>query len=312
MLFNTVGIFLTNKCTAACKMCCYECSPANTQKVDSKLVFDVIEQAGQIPYIKEIVFSGGEPFLNYDELYSYIISASSKGLFISCYTNAFWCTSLNYTEERLKDLKMKGLKIIRTSYDYYHSQYIPYEYMKNLLLAAKHVGLKCTLSVGMDKKTLEELPNIFKRLSLSFLDIDVIFYPFMRVGNAVNNLKNEDIIRNIDIDGLRCKFDRILAIMYDGTAYPCCGPCMIPSLSIGNIKEQSLSELTKKYKDNLFFSKILTKGVRGIANDIRERQLFEIADYYVDACDFCRDIFDDNYKTSILEKFYRTEKNVMN
>lgn len=104
----------------------------------------------------------------------------------------------------------------------------------------------------------------------------------------------------------------MLAIMYDGTAYPCCGPCMIPSLSIGNIKEQSLSELTKKYKDNLFFSKILTKGVRGIANDIRERQLFEIADYYVDACDFCRDIFDDNYKTSILEKFYRTEKNVMN
>ena len=89
-------------------------------------------------------------------------------------------------------------------------------------------------------------------------------------------------------------------------------PCMIPSLSIGNIKEQSLSELTKKYKDNLFFSKILTKGVRGIANDIRERQLFEIADYYVDACDFCRDIFNDNYKTSILEKFYRTEKNVMN
>lgn len=53
-------------------------------------------------------------------------------------------------------------------------------------------------------------------------------------------------------------------------------------------------------------------GVRGIANDIRERQLFEIADYYVDACDFCRDIFNDNYKTSILEKFYRTEKNVMN
>ena len=53
-------------------------------------------------------------------------------------------------------------------------------------------------------------------------------------------------------------------------------------------------------------------GVRGIANDIRERQLFEIADCYVDACDFCRDIFNDNYKTSILEKFYRTEKNVMN
>ncbi len=52
----------------------------------------------------------------------------------------------------------------------------------------------------------------------------------------------------------------------------------------------------------------MTKGVRGIANDIRERQLFEIADCYVDACDFCRDIFNDNYKTSILEKFYRTEK----
>ena len=57
---------------------------------------------------------------------------------------------------------------------------------------------------------------------------------------------------------------------------------------------------------------IAIKMTSRIANDIRERQLFEIADYYVDACDFCRDIFNDNYKTSILEKFYRTEKNVMN
>ena len=46
--------------------------------------------------------------------------------------------------------------------------------------------------------------------------------------------------------------------------------------------------------------------------DMAISKKLEIADYYVDACDFCRDIFNDNYKTSILEKFYRTEKNVMN
>lgn len=56
-----------------------------------------------------------------------------------------------------------------------------------------------------------------------------------------------------------------------------------------------------------------THSNRSMENtDMAISKKLEIADYYVDACDFCRDIFNDNYKTSILEKFYRTEKNVMN
>lgn len=308
MFFNTVGISLTNKCSANCEMCCYECEPKNTKKIEEPLVMKIIEQAEKLPYIKEMVFSGGEPFLYYEELYTYIRIASKKDLFTSCYTNGSWCKSFEIAEERLSRLKQAGLKILRTSYDFYHAKYISNDQMINLLKASKKVGLKCTLNVGVDKNSINEIPKLFEKLSLSFLEIDTVFYPFMFVGNAEKYLNYSDIIRNVRLRDIRCKHEGIIAIMNDGKVYPCCSPCNISAFCLGNIIDQPLKEIIEGYNKNLLFSKVLIRGLQGIINDITINHLFALPGYYVDACDFCRDVFNDKIKMECLLEFYQNKK----
>lgn len=308
MLFRTIGISLTHECTAECAMCCYECSPTVERKLETDLIMDIIQQAEALPYIEEMVFSGGEPFLYYDELLTYIKEATARNLFVSCYTNAYWCDNIENTVERLKELKSSGLKIIRTSYDVYHHEYIPVENMRNLLMAAKKIGLKCTINVGVDKKTLRTIPDIFYELGSSIFEVDMVIYPFVNTGSAKKNLQENDFVRNIHIRDLRCKYDGIIAIMPDGDVFPCCSPCNIVPFALGNIREGTLREIIEKYKKNSFFSQVLISGIQGIVEDIKRNQLFSLEEYYVDACDLCRTIFNDREKLNILNEFYNKQK----
>ena len=59
---------MTRRCNAACDICCFSCSPASRQHLDPDLIRTVLEQAASVDSIKEIHFTGGEPFLDFELL----------------------------------------------------------------------------------------------------------------------------------------------------------------------------------------------------------------------------------------------------
>ncbi|UCD57031.1 MAG: radical SAM protein [Candidatus Hydrogenedentota bacterium] len=98
----------------------------------------LVQLAGKIrpnPYGPDTVgtnfglhFTGGEPFLNYELLRTAVETAHDlqiPSLFVE--TNCYWCIDDKVTEEKLHDLKGRGLKGILISVNPFYLEYVPFE-----------------------------------------------------------------------------------------------------------------------------------------------------------------------------------------
>ena len=81
---------MTQRCNAECDICCFSCSPASQRHLDADLIHTVLKQAASSDYIKEIHFTGGEPFLDFDLLCDCISTATALGLSCFIHTNGYW------------------------------------------------------------------------------------------------------------------------------------------------------------------------------------------------------------------------------
>ncbi|MCI8694496.1 MAG: hypothetical protein HFH91_17660 [Lachnospiraceae bacterium] len=179
--------------------------------------------------------------------------------------------------------------------------------MQNLLYVCKQIGLRCTLNVGFDRKSKAAIGNLLKELGSSIYEVDIVFYPFCYVGGAKEYLDARDMAKTYVPQQLRCKMNGILAIMPNGDTYPCCSPCRIDSLKLGNIKLNTLDQLLQSYKTNMPFLTVLSRGLSHIAEDIVKNDLFALEPLYIDSCDFCSFIFGDSIRRNCLLDFYKTK-----
>ena len=85
-----LAIAMTDKCSAACDMCCFGCSPQGKRTLSNALMKDVIRQASEIDGVRGVGFTGGDPFMVYDQLLECSAYAKSLGLRVTVNTNGFW------------------------------------------------------------------------------------------------------------------------------------------------------------------------------------------------------------------------------
>ncbi|MGQ9778644.1 MAG: radical SAM protein [Bacillota bacterium] len=133
------GLFLTYRCSAACRHCMYLCgpkwpadwiSPADLARAFAALAGRIVPSPWGPDHIglnHGLHLSGGEPFLNYELLCRAVAMATEAGipsLFVE--TNCFWCTDEKITRERLRELKNLGLKGILISVNPFYLEYVPF------------------------------------------------------------------------------------------------------------------------------------------------------------------------------------------
>ncbi len=136
----SAGIFLTYKCSAACKHCLYACSPqwradflslGDAERILSQLAE---RMRGKYPFPERIGvndgihFTGGEPFLNFDLLLELTRMARELEIpsrFVE--TNAAWCINDEVTRGKLLALREAGLHGILISANPFALEYVPFE-----------------------------------------------------------------------------------------------------------------------------------------------------------------------------------------
>lgn len=147
----SVGIFLTYKCSGACRHCLYACSPrwdADWLSLeDARIILAQLAQMLPRPFLPGRIgvndglhFSGGEPFLNFDLLLQLTETAQRLGiatLFVE--TNGFWCTDDDKTREQLVALKEAGLDGILISANPFILERVPFERTERAARIAREV-----------------------------------------------------------------------------------------------------------------------------------------------------------------------------
>lgn len=290
--YDVLAFTLTQRCPAHCEICCFESSPMCTNSLDLNRVREYIESASKIDYIKTIAFTGGEPFVIYDDLRDLIKLSSSYGKRVTTITNGYWASNYQLVFDRIKCLKENGLSHLSLSYDAYHKKFIDVNNIRNILKASMQIGLPTSLAIVKLKD--EKISEIIDLLDDCLYATNLEIIPCLPVGAAKKNfeLNRFEKIYDSNSKKLRCTYNGMLVVLYDGRILPCCSQAVVGTgLCIGDFNELSLEEALFKAKNNKLLYALRNSEMRCFYEYIKKFDDIELPDKVVNPCDLCMHLF---------------------
>jgi hypothetical protein len=260
MLPEVLTILPTYTCTAACRECCFECSPKVHGRIPIDRILRYIDEAvASIPTLRLVVFSGGECFLLGKDLVTAIAHAHQYGLKTRCVTNGYWATSPKAAQRRLAALKEAGLNELNISTGDDHQRYVPFERVVNGALTAAELGIVILIVVeGFTNSTFKSNDAHFHPRIRSFLEsspnaaflqiIQNIWMPFHADRVLMHT---EDLYRSPEHMTNFTGCDNVLhniVVTPDESLASCCGLTMehIPEMKLGKLADHSIAELVDR------------------------------------------------------------------
>jgi MoaA/NifB/PqqE/SkfB family radical SAM enzyme len=233
-----LGIMLTNQCTAFCPHCATSSSPEDKSLLQQKRVYSLIDEAHQLSKNQKrfsICFTGGEPFLYFDQLVKGIDNANKKKAIVTCVTNGFWATSKKETRDKLNRLKKAGLSLIALSCDLFHSQYIPFDNIRRILIATQDYGVKIAIKNTILKGS-PRAGDILKKVEDIIIDRSIYIDETLclPLGRG-KNISPDKFLYSEDLPQQKCRGIGNFTIDAKGNLYPCCIPDWPDLLCLGNI-----------------------------------------------------------------------------
>lgn len=288
-MFNTLAILYTMKCTAKCRICCFDCTPERNEKLSVEQVKSYIDKASALKSIHTIGFSGGEALLYIDELCELAQYANSRGIYnISVNTNGFWATTEEKAYNVLDKLYKAGFTKIGLSSDDFHQEYVPSENIKNLLDASVNFNISIDLGVMISENS-RRLSQVLSSFGENISNKVIMQYPVLPAGSAkTNNIsaKKRKLVVN---ETFLCRSLKYLAVYPNGDVYPCCSQIgRNQMLKIGNLNTDTINDIKKKYNSNMII-RILKK--HGFSWFVDRTAKYDKE--YAGMCELCNDIIKD-------------------
>jgi MoaA/NifB/PqqE/SkfB family radical SAM enzyme len=274
MKLSGLHFLLTYQCTFECDHCFVWGSPWQSGVMSLADIRFFLEQARQLGTIDSIYFEGGEPFLYYATLLQGVRMAAQMGFQVGVVSNAYWATS---QEDALETLKpFTGLLAdLSVSSDLFHYDEKLSQQVQNATAAADQLGIPlgviCIASPeeGQAMASSGQLPTgesgvMYRGRAAEKLVQNAALQPW----HTFNTCPHEDLREpgRMHLDPL-------------GNLHICQG------ISLGNLHEQSLTEICAQYDPELHpICGTLLEG--GPAALVRKYGLGH-QEGYADACHLC-------------------------
>ena len=290
---RTLGLIITYRCNAFCDMCCNNSGPARNEEMIMEDALTFIDQAKE-DKINNVGITGGEPFLYYEKIKSIVNYCRKKEINVSSLTNAYWARDYESAYRKLKEIKDYGLTKLAISTSEYHEKFVPFFNVKNCVEAGAALGLKIDFRVLIGRNT-KKLKDFMNELEITpNKDISMSEHSITRVGRASFMSINEFTQGQQDHP---CKsIFNTPVVEPNGDVYACCGVgYKNKELLIGNLKQNSLSELLNKANSNVLFNAISAFGPFSIHDMIKEdgKALRLPSEKFSDICHICSEMLSD-------------------
>jgi MoaA/NifB/PqqE/SkfB family radical SAM enzyme len=141
---RTLSVMPTYACTAQCKDCGTVSSPRDRNNIALETMLAAIDQANELGF-QNVVFTGGEATLRWDDLVEAIRHASGLQMPTRLVTNAYWAVNEEESTRRVRELADAGLLEINFSTGDEDALFIPLDYVVNAIVSA--LGQSLTLAV---------------------------------------------------------------------------------------------------------------------------------------------------------------------
>ena len=281
MLPSLFSVFLDYRCNFACAHCSVGSNPRTILPMPRSLLLKFLREVREVPTARVVVFTGGEPTLRRNLLLEGIRLAKDGNLLTRVVTNGYWAVTPERAEAFVRHLRDAGLDELNTSFDDFHSPFVAIDRIANVIRAAVAVGVRVGLGVVVDKRakfnatTVRE--GIATALGISVGELErrvaiVDDYPAPTGTGEALDVAGLDAGEKLNVGCAQVL--RTVSIHPNGLVKTCCGHAMFyaPDLTVGNLLEESLSDILARGQTNLVYwwihmlgpKKILEKlGVTG-------------------------------------------------
>jgi hypothetical protein len=290
---TALAFVMTDKCSAACRICCYSCSPKGKMLLDEARIKEYIDQAAEAGHFKVVAFTGGEVIMHFRQFKSCVSYANKYGFTTTVVTNGFWAKNPDKGYKLMKELADAGLNQVSMSIDKFHQEFVPLETQKNAMRILKTLGMMANISF-MENKDGSSIGSLWEDLRPEIYGVNIVDYPMLPVGEARVNLSEDQYIRLMKSETTVCPQEDDIVVYYDGTIIPCCTQFSykIPFLNFGNYKTMTLAEAVTARKHNDFWYVLLAKGFVWFLEQAKDLG-YEFPEYYTIPCELCYDLFTD-------------------
>lgn len=306
---DTFALVYGLACPNRCEFCCHDQEEYGRGKLSPAQAIDWIAQAANIPSIRRVIFTGGEPFLYHKELLEVMRATRTGGLPVRIVTAAHWAETEARARELLAPLKEQGLDELSVSTDPTHQEFVPASFAENALRAA----------VGMEIRT--EVVGVFwdpRARVEDHLQVPEGTGKLTRLAAPRGRSRERPVTPSeyclTDARFLGCREYRRydFAAYPDGRLYPCCagGSNIRGELCLGNLNEDLLEPLVEKAHADPYLRVVLSLGV-AFLYEIAAHRFPEVAaklperDGFISCCDVCERLHGDPQLRALLEPVAR-------
>ncbi|MDQ1317287.1 MAG: hypothetical protein QG588_938 [Candidatus Poribacteria bacterium] len=290
MKINRSGILITYKCNAVCRHCLYMSNPKKNSLMafeDARYYFTEFAKLGLKGDTLHI--AGGEPFMYYEHLLEIVKLAGKVGMtpINMVETNSFWCRSEEIAKKRFEELRKAGMLHIFFSADAYHQEFVPIEYVRNGVKAAKSVFGEGNVFIRHERfvdnpQDVSNIPNMIHQVGEQMAG---------RAAETLAQYLEHKPIESFAVANCESELHphqmEQVHIDPDGLVFPskCAGIIFI------NAKEQSLSEAIKSgiYTHNPIMNILINEGPVGLLPLAEENGYVPKAGY-VSKCHLCHEV----------------------
>jgi MoaA/NifB/PqqE/SkfB family radical SAM enzyme len=317
---SIIGFIVTNKCTAACKDCCFGCNPNKKDRLYLDEMKHYINQAlDAYSTIKTLVLTGGECFTIGRDLDRIIQYGAEKGLVVRVVTNGYWAKSFKKAYIRLKKLQSLGLNEINISTGDEHLNWVSYDNIVYAIAASLNLNLTTVVNIEtnhLSKFNSENLKGdprlkryIEKYKNAKLRIINGVWMPFTKSTERKINYANLEKGKTISIyTASRCtNLFNIITITPSHHVNACCGLTSeyIPVLKLGNVKRYSIKQLYEYQFEDFLKIWLYTEGPQKIMEFVFSCDSTKIIDTSGwHNCQICAELLRDEDKIKIIQRNY--------
>lgn len=149
---RNLTLMLTYRCNAQCKECGTFSSPHDKNDITLETGINSINWAHECG-LTQVVFTGGEPSLRWDDLVTCVRHAKSLGMSTRIVSNAQWAKTPELAAAGIKELRDAGLDEINYSTGDEHVRFIPLEHVLNAVQAAVNAKMHIALMFELRAKS---------------------------------------------------------------------------------------------------------------------------------------------------------------
>lgn len=293
MKYQTLGVIMHDTCNAECKICSLSCGPRSQNRLNINRIKDFILSCKNTSIV-QVSFTGGEPFLRYDELKELIKFTVSQGFYCNVVTNAFWAYDEKQANSIISELKELGLNSINFSFDNFHIEYIGKQAVFNAIKACKDYDLPVV--VAMCKLKNDRLGNLIDELDNDYPSLNILINSCLPAGRAKQSIERDRFVLSPLANNLQCPYGGVITIHPTGKIYPCCGHEVFATcLEIGDYEHLLYPDAIKKIKNNSILYILRNYGLEPFI-----RWFPELAsrgdNNFASPCEICSNLFENDFR----------------